>query len=381
MLQLRPKKSFLGLFLLFIALTGSLATNFAVNTGQKIEFGQGAIGTVSCDSVIGVNFTSYIDSATGNFILNNVVVRDLSVQLHGKKVQIDLRDESRVALNSPLTFTVSDDGRSFVSPFAHIDSIDATSAGSGPIGEIGRNQVTFTKFVNADSSTILSEKIKHITVQTTGQGDCSVPVITCAHGGTCAIGDTGPDSGTIIYAPTTPFTDTSNNQQYRYIEVAPANWYTGVVDPRTEVCVSFQISAALPNEIGNARSNTNTLLGLAACNTSTTGHFPSSIPNDLDTAAKMVRAYGSDWNVPTLNELQLMCKAARFGVANIASVTNCNDTGGSTSPSGWLAVEYASSSKVAGAGFISRVNFQYGISSTGGTQTSNSAVRPIRYIP
>jgi hypothetical protein len=384
MLRLRPRKTLASGIVIFLLLAGSLATNIVINTGQSVEFGQGSRDTVACDSRININFTSYIDTATANYLLKDVVVSDLSVQLHDKKVEIYLRDADRNPLNTALSFNVGATGSTFTSSYAHTDSIDATTAGAGPNAEMGRNAITFPNFRNSDSSTILAEKVKYITVQTSGSGDCSVPVITCANGGICAVGDLGPDGGVIVYTTSTPFTDTANNQQYRSIEVAPAYWYPGQIDPRTSICTTAGTygASSLSNAIGAARTNTNAWLAVSACNMSTNGYTPASIPNGLDTAAKLVRNYGSDWNIPTLNELQLICKVARFGAALAPTITNCNDSGGSLNTAGWNQAEYVSSSKSSTAGLVSKLYMVTGgPPSTSAPQSSNLSVRPIRYLP
>lgn len=46
--------------------------------------------------------------------------------------------------------------------------------------------------------------------------------LTCAQGGTCVIGDTGPGGGKVFYITPTPFTTAT---PWRYMEVAPPTWF------------------------------------------------------------------------------------------------------------------------------------------------------------
>jgi len=98
-----------------------------------------------------------------------------------------------------------------------------------------------------------------------------------------------------------------------------------------------------------------------------------------------VRSYGSDWNLPTFNELNEICKIARFGAAAAASKATCDAAGGSAPASSYLSNKYVASSKGSMAGQIDTLDFGSGARNT--SSDSNSApinlsyrVRPIRYF-
>lgn len=62
-----------------LGLGGSvLASNININSGGTVEFGQGVASTAPCDSTINVSPTSSYDEANSQFILENVVLSDVS---------------------------------------------------------------------------------------------------------------------------------------------------------------------------------------------------------------------------------------------------------------------------------------------------------------
>lgn len=111
---------------------------------------------------------------------------------------------------------------------------------------------------------------------------------TCAAGGTCSLGDTGPGGGIVFYVGS--FTLTSTGQTLTYLEAAPANW-NGGADPR----VAWS---------GNSSTNvgTSTQLGAGAANTNAIVQQNSSA-GKAATIAQAFRGGGlSDWFLPSTDE-------------------------------------------------------------------------------
>ena len=113
---------------------------------------------------------------------------------------------------------------------------------------------------------------------------------TCADGGVCAVGDTGPGGGKIFLTP-----QSSGNSTGYWFEAAPSNWYLGT-DKNNNWCNNTSLaigSGAQGTAIGAGYSNT--LAIVAVC---TSG------------AAVDSRAYtgGSlnDWHLPSYQELTSM---------------------------------------------------------------------------
>jgi hypothetical protein len=141
--------------------------------------------------------------------------------------------------------------------------------------------------------------------------------LTCADGGICAVGDTGPGGGVVFYVQASGGTFTCGPtlaSTCKYLEAAPANWLTGAGDPTrfwaTHVNVpSNQVTAVIGargTAIGSGYQNS---LAIVA----QTGNVAAT------SAAVEARAYRgpnsrTDWYLPTKNELnELFLERARVG--------------------------------------------------------------------
>ena len=128
--------------------------------------------------------------------------------------------------------------------------------------------------------------------------------LTCAQGGTCAIGDTGPGGG-IVFIVQTP----TAAAPWRYMEAAPNTWSAGSSDPARSWSTGANQSAAVPGADGTA-IGTGYRNSLAIQNQ--TGNVAAT------SAAVAARAYtgGSqtDWFLPSKEELaELYSQKATVG--------------------------------------------------------------------
>jgi hypothetical protein len=151
-------------------------------------------------------------------------------------------------------------------------------------------------------------------------------VRTCANGGECIVGNTGPGGGKVIYVSTTNFTSTGSDcntagaggvTTCKYLEAAPTGWGNGItiepgdigdkevtgtstVDPRLKWCND---SIWLRNEltktaIGDGRPNTTTRTQNVAQGECTTGAIFH---------AELYEGNGKrDWHLPSKDELNQM---------------------------------------------------------------------------
>jgi hypothetical protein len=125
----------------------------------------------------------------------------------------------------------------------------------------------------------------------------------CIPNSNCPLGSTGPGGGIVFY-------DAGSQSWGRYLEVAPAGWSGTATDPAKIWCnvtnvhfaesiTDVAIKATVGVEIGKGKANTN--LMLAGCS-SGAGHL-----------ARAYRGGGqSDWYLPSRDELNEMCKYAKF---------------------------------------------------------------------
>ena len=139
--------------------------------------------------------------------------------------------------------------------------------------------------------------------------------LTCAMGGSCAVGDAGPGGGFVFY-------DAGSTQSWgRYLEVACAGWQNncdGSSDPKAAWgCEGTLISGAGGIAIGTGEENTNHIV---------TGCPTAGIAADL--ADDYSRNTLDDWFLPSQDEFNALCKWAYGDTVN--AVCNNHGTGGLT---------------------------------------------------
>ena len=151
----------------------------------------------------------------------------------------------------------------------------------------------------------------------------TVIAATCANGGTCVIGERGPGGGIIYYVSATNFTSTGStcNTTCKYLEVAPATWSSsGVIVADDSIYQwSTNMTATTGQDITTAGTESlftdekfNWKIGQGFYNTSV-----MKVSGATSAAQAAVLAYaGSDasagqWFIPSMNELNELCKYAR----------------------------------------------------------------------
>lgn len=123
--------------------------------------------------------------------------------------------------------------------------------------------------------------------------------LTCAQGGTCALGDRGPGGGIVFYirtaTPTVP---------WRYLEVAPATWFNGVADPAMAWCSNTSDLIKNPTDGTTSVKQTQSAIGTGLSNTL------KMLKVCTFGAANAVSTYSgggkSDWFLPSKDELNEM---------------------------------------------------------------------------
>lgn len=124
-----------------------------------------------------------------------------------------------------------------------------------------------------------------------------VMTLTCATGGNCKVGDTGPGGGVVFYVSgRVSNTVEGVSAGGHYLEAAPITWNGGKSDPVAEWgCDGSLIDGAAGTKIGTGAQNTKDIV--IACTT-------SGIAADM--AISLVFGGQSDWFLPSRDELNLM---------------------------------------------------------------------------
>ena len=176
---------------------------------------------------------------------------------------------------------------------------------------------------------------------------CPAPAtpVTCATGGACVVGDTGPGGGIVFYVSATNFTSTGSdcNITCKYLEAAPTNWLTDTIgDPRRS-----WVTNVLSNRSSLVVGADGTAIGSGYQNSldivAQTGNVADS------SAAVFARAYQgnskTDWYLPSKDELNELCKYAKNTGQAVGGAIRC--IGGSDATlRGFTADGYWSSSEI-----------------------------------
>jgi len=191
--------------------------------------------------------------------------------------------------------------------------------------------------------------------------------LTCAQGGTCAVGNTGPGGGIVFYVHSSgTFTSTGSdcNTACKYLEAAPANWQTHAsiglgagADPLRD--------AATGGNTEIATGGNQTAIGKGYANTSAFVNQGGNIVGSC--AACLARAYTggtkTDWYLPATNEM-------------IELYTNRVIVGGFTTAGGVLDVLYRTSTELSSTQ-TRAVSFANGSHWSNG-KGADTRVRPVR---
>ena len=206
--------------------------------------------------------------------------------------------------------------------------------------------------------------------------------VTCAQGGVCAVGDTGPGGGIVFYVAPAPFTQIGATGSMcttscKYLEAAPRTWNNAAGDPliawvsdyTTDYVNNWSraVSGADGVVVGTGYQNS---LDIAA----QVGNIAAS------SAAVASRAYAgggkTDWFLGSRDEMNELCKDARKTGQASGSATVCAG-GESPSARGFSLKYYWSSTEVAadGAWFQDLI---LASASASATKNFTTSVRPVR---
>jgi hypothetical protein len=179
-------------------------------------------------------------------------------------------------------------------------------------------------FVANSQGVLSAPALNKVTISISRASD--VAALTCATGGSCEVGETGPGGGVVFYVSATNFTSTGSDcgTACKYLEAAPANWLAGTTgDPLRSWATNVNsnqttaVSGADGTAIGSGYQNSRDIVAQ-------TGNVAAS------SAAVLAREYGggskSDWFLPSKDELNELCKYARTQTTGDTAVI-CDNTG------------------------------------------------------
>lgn len=187
--------------------------------------------------------------------------------------------------------------------------------------------------------------------------------LTCAQGGVCAFGEDGPGGGKVFYLSTAPFSSPGSacGINCHYLEVSPVDasnsiiWATTVAqcygvgsDIANSNCQANSIYSNMQNQtssrassmsIGMGQSNTTAIIGsgILVHGGVSKSTYAAGVADDYFTAT------ASDWFLPSKDELNQLCRYARYLTFDI-SATNCSGgTGGVRRSTYWTDGYWSSS--------------------------------------
>lgn len=293
----------------------TLASNITM-AASTLEFGQATALTASCagNNNIFITAGSIFANASkaGSFKLDTITVSNIPQSCYGSDFTISLYPDSS---NTPATLfygatslTLYNNSGTFSTLSSAANYVSLTSSSVTCVGGGSCNSVRVV-FI---TPTLLTSNISKITLQSGSH----TTVLSCASGGSCAVGETGPGGGFVYYYSAAGFncgasftsTGSPTGGLCHYLEVSRKNWNGGTDPTKPGAIAAYYTTdvSSIPNE--STANNSQATIGLGYQNSVAI----VSQGNDNTTAAGAARAYAgnslSDWYLPVTSELNLLCQ-------------------------------------------------------------------------
>ena len=176
--------------------------------------------------------------------------------------------------------------------------------------------------------------------------------LTCAQGGTCVVGNTGPGGGIVFYVQTA-----TAAAPWRYMEAAPNTWSGGDAD--TAIAWCSVTNAFVPNLLTGSTATIQTSTAIGAGFNNTQKMLRGCTYGAANAAAAYNGGGKSDWHLPSKDELNQLYLRKADGTVT-----------------GFVAAGYWASSEL-NAGYALNQGFDGNGQSNGGKNAS-FYVRPVR---
>ena len=247
--------------------------------------------------------------------------------------------------------------------------------------------------LSAPAINIVTISVTRASTATTSTTTTTIAPASCATGGVCIVGDTGPGGGIVFYYSATAFTSTGStcNTNCHYLEAAPSDLSTKVWATTDEMCwnptngsnnnncQTFSVYSPhdTPNEVNSRLASV--AIGMGMANTEGfAGRLAGYPSNSTDFAAGVAWSYTNnsktDWFLPSKLELNQLCRYAWNLTVNNTAET-CTGMSGSIR-SGFSTGYYWSSSEFDASNAWTQL-FSFG-SQYFSLKDAASYVRPVR---
>jgi hypothetical protein len=282
-----------------------------------------------------------------------------------------------VAGNTQVTVSVTAGSGGTPTSYTITKSTDGATYSTGCTVTVPASSCIVTGLTNGTAYTFKTTATNSAGTSGLSSASSSVtPVATCATGGTCVVGNTGPGGGFVFYVHAGgTFTSTGSdcNTACKYFEPATSDQSTNIAWATTAAfcyalnsttgdqnCQSNSIysgtgqtaSRTTSEALGMGMANTNQIYARVSNNGGAGGAATSTYAAGLAWAYSVAGNSNTDWHLPSKAELVQLCNWNRGGTASVAGATLCvgttlNSATNGANTSGFSAMYYWNSSELA----------------------------------
>jgi hypothetical protein len=350
----------------------TFAGNISLNSGRGIEFGQSVSQAVACSGATDLTLTprsTFINGSPGAHYLNSVTVSNIPTSCYGVDFTISAYNNSSsnplALFNSTSTNAVVYNDNGTFLPGIRVTGMTVESG-------VGTFTATFTTPV-AQSSSVFK-----LTIQS------GVHFVY-------KVGDRGPGGGIVYYVAASNFTSTGStcNTTCRYLEVAPATWQSAGISVANDTYYQMsdnitvatgQNTVTAGTESGFVGEKFNWKIGQGFYNTSVMKVSGATSAVQAKVLAYAGGSTAGQWFLPSMNELNELCKYARgqtTGVLTVACTSGGTLKSGTANDLAGFGGDYYWASSEIDAANVRRVYFGTGAQYSTRKNDTN-LVRPVR---
>lgn len=169
----------------------------------------------------------------------------------------------------------------------------------------------------SDSTAAAGKRVKNVALTTTTVSNADLWNKSCADGGGCRLGDTGPGGGTVFYSGTTPINavdGVSAGGVYMEFLATENNIPWGCKDTLvSETTLDWTKTKPLIESVGKGAANSQAIVNI--CPTGTAAQVALDFSNNGQ----------SDWFLPSQGELNQVCWFVRGKVASTTELCSATD--------------------------------------------------------